>query len=447
MKKISKLMLALCAIFSISLSAGISGCSQKNPDPSPVKPEDDEQLKAFKEQCYEILDNYVDRLLYRDEDLKTIDSIISEYKSKIQAATTIIEADNLVNEAIEKLDEVKTDEERRKEETPTYETSTSTATSRYYAKLGYTSIYNDINFREPILVSKTNQASKPYYYEDKLIDPYETGHETYQWEIAQWGSNYDLIEQEENPKSGYTLETSGKYNLEKIITSKGKTIGEKNVPAKQVYFDTATGAFNLKSNCSVEYDHPRESNEAWVHLLLQQNYAKDELKHISTKESIIMESEFTINSCIDHMGSQADPGKHAAQVVWYLKITNKNEESEGYNRGIWFGIPVWDNRSSGKSTPEYIAHDAGTNTLIVSPASSEVYKDRHGLTPVVGETTKISLDVVPVLREAFITARGRGYLAGTNWEDLYITHTNFGFEMPGTYDIDVSYNSIGLFAK
>jgi len=447
MKNMSKLMIAVFAVFSISLTTGLTACGGKSPEPTPVDPKEDEQLKQFKAQCIEELNNHLDLLLYRDDDVVQIKSIIAEYTTKINNATTILEVDALFNEAVSKLDEVKTDEERRKEEIPTYETSTSTATSRYYSKLGYKPLYHDINYREPILVSKPIQDAPPYYYTDKLIDPYDTGHEQYEWEIAQWASKYNLISQEGDELSGHTVSTLGDYGLTKSISSKGKQIEGEEVLAKEVILDTATGAMQLKCNCSAEYDHPRTSNESWVHLLMQQNYDKDEIFHISSKESIIMESEFVVNECINHMGSAYNSGLHAAQVVWYLKITNKNEESEGYNRGIWFGLGVWDNRSAGSTTPEYIAHDAGTNTLIVCPASSETYKNRRGLTPKVGESAKISVDVIPVLREAFIVAKERGYLPGSNWDDLYITHTNLGFEMPGTFDIDVSYKSIGVYVK
>ena len=46
----------------------------------------------------------------------------------------------------------------------------------------------------------------------------------------------------------------------------------------------------------------------------------------------------------------------------------------------------------------------------------------------------IHVDVAPWIAYAYKLARKNGYLATTDFQDLYVSGLNIGWEMPGTYD-------------
>lgn len=52
-----------------------------------------------------------------------------------------------------------------------------------------------------------------------------------------------------------------------------------------------------------------------------------------------------------------------------------------------------------------------------------------------------------IVRQAYDLAIERGYLGEKKFEDLSIGGMNFGFEVPGTYNIGVEFESIGVFMK
>ena len=57
------------------------------------------------------------------------------------------------------------------------------------------------------------------------------------------------------------------------------------------------------------------------------------------------------------------------------------------------------------------------------------------------------IDVVDIAHQAYELALERGYLGETKFEDLAIGGMNFGFEVPGTYNIGVEFESIGIYTK
>ena len=293
-------------------------------------------------------------------------------------------------------------------------------------------------------ITKTVQIPNQSYYHEERLSLYGID-KPYDWTIAQWSSKYDLFGDDEIT-GGHNLETS-EDGLVHTITSKGREINGEYKPAKKMIFNTKDGSVYLELNGTVEYETPRTSSDPWAHLLVQDDFDKVEKYHITSKTSIIAETEFTLEKFVDGMGDKANPGMHAAQLVWYILLRNNNEKSEDYRHAIWFGLPLWDNRNQGQGYDSASMYDVGTGTLIVSPSSDDVYSSTKGIVPSIGDTAKVSVDVLPLITEAFVVAKRQGYLVNTNFEDLYIAHTNFGFEMPGSYDLGVKFKSINYFAK
>ena len=310
-----------------------------------------------------------------------------------------------------------------------------------YEQIGYKTLYQDLNFKNGFKVSKAFYGSNESpHYEEKinLYEKYEQEPPT--WTIAQWSSNFDIM------IDGYDLNQTNNGLVNEIV-SNGKLVYGKEVPAKRVQVDSRDGSIYLESNCQVEYTQPRVSSDPWVHLLLEQSFGNNgnELVFIKDLQSLYVEANYTIEKFEDIMGESANPGVHAAQLVWFITIQNRNVNSSGYGRYIWFGIPLWDNRSVGKQTAVYSAHDKGTDTLIYSMASSDYLKYNGGVIPNVNEKAKAKVDILNIVTNAFNNAKDKGYLANTNFEDLAIGGTNFGFEMPGTYNIGVKIDDLGVY--
>ncbi len=64
-----------------------------------------------------------------------------------------------------------------------------------------------------------------------------------------------------------------------------------------------------------------------------------------------------------------------------------------------------------------------------------------------GEWTTFDLDLLPAMREGFAVARGRGYLQHLDGADDYrLGGMNLGWEMPGTYDVELQIRNLRLTA-
>ena len=206
----------------------------------------------------------------------------------------------------------------------------------------------------------------------------------------------------------------------------------------------------MELNAQVEYDRPRQDGESWPHTLLSQDFGPDgSLVHVSELEDIVMNMSYEITKFEDCMGKSADTNKHCAQLVWYITLQNRTPGHKDYGKYVWFGITLWDNRLSGASYGGYAAEDAGkedaTHAFIYQPSSALVQP--NGKCPVVNEYRTVDFHLLEVAKTAFNTAKDRGYLGDTTWEDLYIGGMNFGFEVTGTYNIAVQIDSVGVYYK
>jgi hypothetical protein len=153
------------------------------------------------------------------------------------------------------------------------------------------------------------------------------------------------------------------------------------------------------------------------------------------------------SSCEDKSFGVANPSCHAAQLVWFITIQNRNKASKDYGKYIWYGMPLWDNRSVGKINNATSHHDAGTDTLIYSMGGRHYLSETNGAIPQVGVRSRACADVYPIIKSAFAEAISKGYLGTTQWQDLAIGGMNYGFEVPGTYNIAASMHDVGVYYK
>ena len=115
-------------------------------------------------------------------------------------------------------------------------------------------------------------------------------------------------------------------------------------------------------------------------------------------------------------------------------------------------IYLFDNRyviTSQESFPDVGTKGSATEKWIFNVASSEYFNLDYNLKTVEGEIIfnewrTVQVDVLGKIYEAFNSAQANGYMKNSKWENLYINGMYFGFELPGTYDIDMSFRNLDI---
>ncbi len=314
-----------------------------------------------------------------------------------------------------------------------YELAEPKTTYEEYLALGYSALFNDPFLKNGISVLKSDGSVA-----GTICGTNADGEAC--WVFSQWGSKYDIYDYaERNYFNGGDAFT---------YVSDGKVIDGETVSGKILTIDSTVGSIYMELNAEAEYDAPRQDGESWPHTLLSQDFG-DNLVHVSELSDLVMNMGYEITKFEDCMGDTADSNKHCAQLVWYITLQNRTPGHEDYGKYVWFGITLWDNRISGAAFGGYAAEDAGkedaTHAFIYQPSSEIVHPD--GKCPVVNEYRTVDFHLLEAARAAFNTAKERGYLGNTEWEDLYIGGMNFGFEVTGTYNVAAKIDSVGVYYK
>ncbi len=245
------------------------------------------------------------------------------------------------------------------------------------------------------------------------------------WEIAEWGTKYDLTEDDK---------TSGADGWVQY-TNRGKAIafardGEDIAVAMDVF-------------TSAEYDSPRQQNQAWPHLLIEQAfpdkpYFKDLKGLVLTFKGRLTRAEMKMDE------RDFNPGLHTAQFQLFITVQDLNPNSAYYGDYLWFGIPFYDYRH--QQIPLYAAQDVGkgdaTGKFIYSVASTDYMTGSFHS----GEWITVRKDIYPLIDKALKLAKERGYLTGSFAEDFRLSGMNLGWEVPGTFDAGFEFRGFDLLA-
>jgi len=256
-----------------------------------------------------------------------------------------------------------------------------------------------------------------------LINP-DNPDASFDWRIAQWGSNHSFSSE---------LET---------VDDEDYTEYKNIAKSVKVY---KGGGLKLTAYTSEEYSAPRKWNENWVHLLIEQVLSADDKVKFSEMKHLYMQLDFEIEHCDMKMEkSEYDSSVHAAQCVWYITVENtasKEVTREGRPDYMWFGVPVFDNR--GMHVEDEGTQDVGydsTGKYIFGLGRKGIFSDNAK----VGVRYSYVIDVLPKIKKAFADAQSKNYLKGADFNDMAIGSTNFGFEIPGTFDVSVKVNKINI---
>ena len=242
------------------------------------------------------------------------------------------------------------------------------------------------------------------------------------WDLAQWSSKFPLaVAPAPRQANGALAFTNA---------------------AKHVVLGKLGGAeadFVLGVNASVEYgNRARQDGEPWVHLLVQQDIVEP------PSLAALGAARFHIAARL--LRSRAvktpdySPTRHAAQFQVFFTVQNRNRQSPGFGRLLWFGIPLYDDRH--RIPVGHKSQDtAGSEMFIFTPAGGTFTSaSAHD-----GDWITVDKDILPLMREALETAWARGFLTESRaLADYHISGLNLGWEVPGIFDVEMQVRDLGL---
>ncbi len=109
----------------------------------------------------------------------------------------------------------------------------------------------------------------------------------------------------------------------------------------------------------------RKSGEPWVHGLVEQTFDNPPSLAALTSARIYLQARLTRSEL--QRTEDYSQGLHAAQFQLFLMLQNRRRDSPGYGKLVWFGIPLYDDRS--RFAREHKQQDTGgTEMFIFTPA-------------------------------------------------------------------------------
>jgi hypothetical protein len=242
------------------------------------------------------------------------------------------------------------------------------------------------------------------------------------WDLDQWSSRFPLAaEAPTRPKPGV-----------RHWANAGKTV---------ICGETGTAEADLVTavNAKAEYEgRARKSGEPWVHLLVEQNFA--EPPSLSELSSARLRLQARLTRSEFHRTDNYSPGLHAAQFQMFLMLQNRNRQSPGFGKLVWFGIPLYDDRS--RFPKEHKAQDTGGTAMFIFTPGGEVFTDRSAHDR---DWIRVDKDLRPLLIEAIETAWRRGFLRESrDFADYRVTGMNLGWEVPGLFDVEMQVRDLSL---
>ena len=321
------------------------------------------------------------------------------------------------------------------------------------AEYGYVSLLNDRTFEKgfvvrglgnPIYNDPVEFFGTDAFNPNVWFDYEKKDAKKPKWQLCQWATRYPFHDKNNTTDSfnyRFTDEGNGKY----LYENRSKTV-ETN---------TKTGEFRLALKASECYKYDRVQGQEWPHLLIAQEwvYSETDLQYkVSESDSLKYRIKAKMNSFEDKMVGEADPSLHSAICVAYLYVAHKPEGAISYTDMLWLGFPIFDNRtpyptgmsfidegSKGSATGKWIYNISSIDYL--TPSNNMFDKQGNIQTE---KWVEIDLEMIPYIERALNDAQRGGLMKGATMDTLYISGMYVGFELPGTYDIDVSFKDLQI---
>lgn len=310
------------------------------------------------------------------------------------------------------------------------------------------SLLTDKKFKRGFKVRGLGLPIYPEHADEETFgDAYDTGYvfdygktteDAPLWSVCQWSTRYAFHD---------TSITT--------FTAKGRTYTYEN-KSKLFRVNTGTGEFTLglkASECYVYGD--RYGTQEWPHLLIsRENINRNEFSRIYGKEEIRVRLNASLDKFEDKMRTTPSEVVHAAQCMFYLYVSNYNKQSNNFSDMLWLGMSIFDSRY--EYTPPYARGDteskeSATGKYIYNVqneyylgAGNNFYEDGQIS---VGNKVSIDFDILPFVQIALDKAKEDGYMLSSSYENLYINGMYVGFELPGTYDIQMSFDGMDIVVR
>lgn len=295
-----------------------------------------------------------------------------------------------------------------------------------YAVSGAYELLPDVDYRYGLrFMNRDSSAETPYY-----VDFCGTADKYASWRVAQWNAAEDLRDPTQTTE-----------------TNSGAGIYSYANRSNEVTIDQNNRTVTLRCNASTCYgDTPRKYGEPWAHLLLENNIrnAGAYPTQCSYMNALRVTFDAQLTEFIDLMNGQADTDLHAAQFLMYLYITSVAED--GTTEFLWFGIPIFDNRSADIGGSYSV--DSGVSTasglLIYTIPRASAVEDLMTVDSVNGDWYSFDVDILPYVKRAISVAHTQGFMKTSTLDNISVTGINFGWEVPGTYDVEMSVRDLSI---
>lgn len=200
------------------------------------------------------------------------------------------------------------------------------------------------------------------------------------------------------------------------------------------------GTFTMQVDASKVYTQPRSaSSDPWINFLVETDFDGLVLGEV---RNMLFSYDLRILRCINRTGDPYDTTIHAAQCLGYLHVRNTNPASSDCGKCIWIGMGCYDNRCpGGLTTQSATMWDIGTSTYIYCPAGTEVFGavdlNRH-------QWQHARVDVRKTVEDAIASLTENGFLTHSTADDFTIEGMNFGWELPGTFDVCCQFRDFSI---
>ncbi len=242
------------------------------------------------------------------------------------------------------------------------------------------------------------------------------------WGLSQWSSRFPLGSNQAQPRLDGSICWS---NAAKSVSLTPIT--------------RPSGDLILAANSFEEYGPvARQASDPWVHLLVEQEFGESHPLTNLISARLRIDARL-LRSRSRHQGDYS-PARHAAQFQMFFTVQNRNRRSRGHGDLLWFGVPLYDNRS--RFPAEFKARDFGGTAKFIFTPGGETFarQSTHD-----GEWVRIDQELLPFLHEALALAWARGFLQDSrDLRDYHLGGMNLGWELPGTFDVAMQVRNLSL---
>jgi len=278
-------------------------------------------------------------------------------------------------------------------------------------------LIRDPTFSQGFILLEPSPGKRVVY--GRLPGPAEGGRPV--WDLAQWSSQHRLVNESVRLPDG---------SLRYANSAKEVIIG-------------ATGSnLTLVVNGSAEYgSRARKKGEPWVHLLVEQSSSRQ--PSIAELRELVLKIDVRLLRSELRRTDDYTPDLHAAQFQLFLTVQNRNSDSAGFGKFLWFGVPFYDDRY--RDPPGHVAQDtAGSDMFIYTPPAAEFFKgsahDKGWI--------RVDKDLVPLIKQALQATWQQGHLTESReLADYRITTVNLGWEVPGILDVGMQMRNLSFLAQ